>query len=79
MRALIYAATAALLCVGAAACSSDHPQQTAVPFDNGLRTNLAQPTSCSPADQSCGYGVGNPAINSPVQKRVYTGSPGGAQ
>lgn len=73
MRALVYAATAALLCA-TAACSSEPQKPASVPFDNGLRTNLAQPTTCSPADQSCGYGVGNPAVNSPIQKRVYTGS-----
>jgi hypothetical protein len=63
------------LLLGASACSDSHydnPGQAAGTgaFSNGLRTNDAQPTSCSPADNSCGTGIGNPSIQSPVQKRL---------
>lgn len=44
-------------------------QSPGTPFSNGLRTNYAQPTNCSPADSTCGTGVGNPSVQSPVQKR----------
>jgi hypothetical protein len=46
-----------------------------VPFDNGVRQSYAQPTTCSPADATCGTGIGNPSIQSPVQKREQSASP----
>ena len=74
MRLVPYAAALALL-AATAACSDAHdnnPDQAAGTgaFSNGLKTNRAQPSSCSPADDSCGTGVGNPSIQSPVQKRL---------
>jgi hypothetical protein len=44
-------------------------------FSNGLRTNQSQPTNCSPADSTCGSGIGNPSVQSPVQKREQNTSP----
>ena len=55
-----------------AACSdggNNGAQSAQVPFDNGVRQSWSQPTTCSMADQSCGAGIGNPAVQSPVQKR----------
>ena len=68
-----------------AACSSDdkranspysppvparqNAQTPPLPFNNGLRTDQAQPTNCSPADNTCGTGIGNPSVQSPTQKR----------
>jgi hypothetical protein len=45
------------------------------PFSNGLRTDQSQPTSCSPADSTCGTGIGNPSVQSPVQKRELNVTP----
>lgn len=75
MRVITYIAALGPLAVGG--CSQmgfDHRDQSAqmpqVPFDNGVRTNHAQPTTCSPADDTCGTGIGNPSVQSPVQKRL---------
>jgi hypothetical protein len=54
---------------------SQNAQSPQTPFSNGLRTNYAQPTNCSPADQTCGTGIGNPSVQSPVQKRELNVSP----
>ena len=51
------------------AVRSQNAQSPGTPFSNGLRTNHAQPTNCSPADSTCGTGIGNPSVQSPVQKR----------
>ena len=73
-----------------AACSNDNPrasspyspavrsqnaQSPGTPFSNGLRTNPAQPTNCSPADNTCGTGIGNPSVQSPTQKRLLNTTP----
>jgi hypothetical protein len=50
-------------------------QSPQTPFSNGLRTNEAQPTNCSPADTTCGTGIGNPSVQSPTQKRELNVSP----
>ena len=55
---------------------SQNAQSPNTPFSNGLRTDHAQPTNCSPADGTCGSGVGNPAVQSPVQKREEDIGPG---
>ncbi|HEY3919711.1 MAG TPA: hypothetical protein VGL83_18120 [Stellaceae bacterium] len=74
MKMVTYAAALALV-FSTAACSnwfgdqsSDQNAQT--PFSNGLRTSPQQPTSCSPADATCGSGIGNPSVQSPTQKRL---------
>lgn len=51
------------------AIRSQNAQSPQTPFSNGLRTNYAQPTNCSPADSTCGTGIGNPSVQSPTQKR----------
>jgi hypothetical protein len=48
---------------------SQNAQSPQTPFSNGLRTNYAQPTNCSPADDTCGTGIGNPSVQSPTRKR----------
>ena len=81
MRLVPYAAALALL--AATAACSDHHANAPVSnqgagtgaFGNGLRTDQNQPTSCSPADNTCGTGIGNPSIQSPVQKREQGASP----
>ena len=77
MKAAVYMVAGALL-MSMAACSNWGGAQNSggnVPFDNGVRTNLAQPTTCSPADATCGSGVGNPSVQSPVQKRELNVAP----
>lgn len=54
---------------------SQNAQSPQTPFSNGLRTNYAQPTNCSPADNTCGTGIGNPSVQSPTQKRLLNSSP----
>ena len=54
---------------------SQNAQSPPLPFNNGLRTDQAQPTNCSPADNTCGTGIGNPSIQSPTQKRLLNSSP----
>ena len=54
---------------------SQNAQSPQTPFSNGLRTNYAQPTNCSPADNTCGTGIGNPSVQSPTQKRELNASP----
>jgi hypothetical protein len=77
MRAAIYIAALGLLAVGG--CSDmgfdRSSQSTPLPFNNGTRQSYAQPTTCSPADSTCGAGIGNPSIQSPVQKRELHVSP----
>jgi hypothetical protein len=46
-----------------------------LPFNNGTRQSYSQPTSCSPADTTCGTGIGNPSVQSPVQKRELNVTP----
>jgi hypothetical protein len=77
MRVATYIAALSLLTVGG--CSQmgfgRSEQNAQVPFDNGVRQSFAQPTTCSPADNTCGTGVGNPSIQSPVQKREQSVAP----
>ena len=77
MRVVTYIAALGLLAAGG--CSQmgfgQSNQNAQVPFDNGVRQNYAQPTTCSPADTTCGTGIGNPSIQSPVQKREQGASP----
>jgi hypothetical protein len=54
---------------------AQNAQTPPLPFNNGLRTNYAQPTNCSPADNTCGTGIGNPSVQSPTQKRELNVSP----
>lgn len=54
---------------------SQNAQTPPLPFNNGLRTDHAQPTNCSPADDTCGTGIGNPSIQSPTQKRLLNTTP----
>jgi hypothetical protein len=77
MRLLPYVAAIALL-TATSACSDwfDHGNAPASnqgagsgAFSNGLRTDQAQPTNCSPADNTCGTGIRNPSVQSPTQKR----------
>lgn len=78
MRIVTYAAAIGLV-AATAGCSwfgGGQDQSSQVPFDNGTRQSLAQPTTCSPADSSCGAGVHNPSVQSPVQKRELNASPG---
>jgi uncharacterized lipoprotein len=83
-------ATAALALLAACSANSDranspyspplrsqNAQTPPLPFNNGLRTDRAQPTNCSPADNTCGTGIGNPSIQSPIQKREQGVTPGG--
>jgi hypothetical protein len=84
MRLVPYATALALL-AATSACSDwfNHsnaaaPSNQAIgttPFSNGLRTNQQQPTNCSPADSTCGSGIGNPSVQSPTQKREQNVSP----
>lgn len=54
---------------------SQNSQTPQTPFSNGLRTDQAQPTNCSPADTTCGTGIGNPSVQSPTQKRELNVTP----
>jgi hypothetical protein len=54
---------------------AQNAQSPQTPFSNGLRTNRAQPTNCSPADDTCGTGIGNPSVQSPTQKRELNVTP----
>jgi hypothetical protein len=54
---------------------AQNAQSPQTPFSNGLRTNYAQPTNCSPADNTCGTGIGNPSVQSPTQKRELNVTP----
>ncbi len=81
MRLIPYLAALALL-TATSACSDNHANAPASnqgtgtsAFSNGLRTNQSQPTSCSPADSTCGSGIGNPSVQSPIQKRELNTSP----
>jgi hypothetical protein len=76
MKIISYAAIGALL-IATSACSDwgSRPMGPSVPFDSQLRTSPAQPTTCSPADSTCGTGLGNPSVQSPVQKRELNTSP----
>ena len=80
MKLAPYFAALALL-MATAACSdrgnapASNQGTGTTPFSNGLRTNQSQPTNCSPADSTCGTGIGNPSVQSPVQKRELNTSP----
>jgi hypothetical protein len=76
MKVISYAAMFAVL-AATSGCTDwgNRNMNPAVPFDSQLRTSPAQPTSCSPADSTCGTGLGNPSVQSPVQKRELNASP----
>ncbi|HEY3919560.1 MAG TPA: hypothetical protein VGL83_17360 [Stellaceae bacterium] len=76
MKILVYAGALALL-AATAACSNwgSRPMGPTVPFDSGLRPNVQTGSTCSPADATCGTGIGNPSVQSPVQKRELNASP----
>ena len=76
MKILSYAAIGALL-IATSACSDwgSRNMNPSVPFDSQLRTSPSQPTTCSPADSTCGTGLGNPSVQSPIQKRELNTSP----
>jgi hypothetical protein len=74
MRVVTYIAALGLLAVGG--CSDMGSGQGAqAPFNNGTRQSYAQPTNCSPADTTCGTGINNPSVQSPVQKRELNVTP----
>jgi hypothetical protein len=78
MRAMTYIAALGLLAVGG--CSEmgwgqSNNQSAPLPFNNGTRQSYEQPTTCSPADTTCGTGIGNPSVQSPVQKRELNVAP----
>jgi hypothetical protein len=50
-------------------------QNGQAPFNNGTRQSYSQPTTCSPADSTCGTGIRNPSVQSPVQKRELNVAP----
>lgn len=79
MRVMTYIAALGLLAVGG--CSDmgwggrSNDQGAQAPFNNGTRQSYSQPTTCSPADTTCGTGIGNPSVQSPVQKRELNVAP----
>ena len=76
MRVITYIAALGLLAVGGCSQTGMGPNDSGqVPFNNGTRQSYSQPTTCSPADSTCGTGIGNPSIQSPVQKRELNVSP----
>jgi hypothetical protein len=76
MKAIAYL-TAVGLTAAVAACSQwgSQEQGAQVPFDNGVRQSWSQPTTCSPADATCGSGIGNPSVQSPIQKHEQNTTP----
>ena len=76
MKIVTYAAILALAGT-TVACSDwgDRNMNPNVPFDSQLRTSPAQGSTCSPADSTCGSGLGNPSVQSPVQKHEVNTSP----
>jgi hypothetical protein len=76
MKVISYAAIGTLL-LATTACGDwgNRNMNPSIPFDSQLRTSPAQPTTCSPADSTCGSGLGNPSVQSPVQKREQNISP----
>jgi hypothetical protein len=76
MRAIAYLGALALV-ASTAACGgfTQRSMNPSVPFDSGLRPSLAAGSTCSPADSSCGSGVNNPSVQSPVQQREQRASP----
>lgn len=76
MRVVTYISALALLAVGGCSQMGQSSDQSGqAPFNNGTRQSYAQPTTCSPADNTCGTGIGNPSVQSPVQKRELNASP----
>jgi hypothetical protein len=75
MRVVTYIAALGLLAVAGCNQSRSPDQSGQAPFNNGTRQSLSQPTTCSPADTTCGTGIGNPSVQSPVQKRELNVSP----
>jgi len=76
MRVLAYLGALALV-ASVAGCGgfTQQSMNPSVPFASGLRPNLAAGSTCSPADSSCGSGVHNPSVQSPVQQREQRASP----
>ncbi len=79
MRVMTYIAALGLLAVGG--CSEmgwgqsnnqSAPQRRST---TGRGRAYEQPTTCSPADTTCGTGIGNPSVQSPVQKRELNVAP----
>jgi hypothetical protein len=76
MRVVTYIAALGLLAVAGCSQSGMGANDSGqVPFNNGTRQSLSQPTNCSPADSTCGTGIGNPSVQSPVQKRELNTTP----
>ncbi len=75
MRVVTYIAALGLLAVGGCSQGQSADQSGQAPFNNGTRQSLSQPTTCSPADTTCGTGIGNPSVQSPVQKRELNTTP----
>jgi hypothetical protein len=75
MNMTIYVAAFALLAATAACSSSNGQGDPGASFDSGLRPNAQTPTTCSPADSTCGSGLGNPSVQSPIQKHEQNVSP----
>ena len=75
MNKMIYVGAFALL-AALAACNGNSGQgDPGVSFNSGLRPNAQTPTSCTPANSTCGSGLGNPSVQSPVQKHEQNVSP----
>lgn len=75
MRVVPYIAALALVAVAGCNDMSSPDQTGQAPFNNGTRHSYAQPTNCSPADTTCGTGIGNPSVQSPIQKRELNVTP----
>jgi hypothetical protein len=75
MNKMILTAAFAILAATAACSSGNGQPNPGASFDNGLRQNAQTPTTCSPADSTCGSGLGNPSVQSPIQKREQDASP----
>jgi hypothetical protein len=71
MNKMVLTAAFAIL-AATAACSGNN---SGTSFDNGLRPNAQAGTTCSPADSTCGSGLGNPSVQSPIEKHEQNVSP----
>jgi hypothetical protein len=75
MRVVTYIAALGLVTVAGCSDMSSPDRNGQAPFNNGTRQSYSQPTTCSPADATCGTGIGNPSVQSPVQKRELNVAP----
>jgi hypothetical protein len=75
MRVVTYIAALGLVAVAGCSDMGSSGQAGPTPFSNGTRQSYSEPTNCSPADTTCGTGIGNPSVQSPVQKRELNVTP----